>query len=350
MTTKHAHPRLGFIGLGWIGRMRLRAAVDSGVAEVACLADNAADAISEAKLLAPGALVARSLDEMLEARLDAVVIATPSALHAAQATRALEAGLPVYCQKPLARSAAEAKAVVDVARRRNLLLSVDFCYRHTRAGRAVAELVQSGRLGSIYAASLVFHNGYGPDKPWVCDASLSGGGCLMELGIHLVDFAVWALAAEGVLVEAACVFSGGKPLQSRAHTEDYASASLRFGPRGPVAQLSCSWRASVGADAQIESTFLGTRGAASFRNVGGSFYDFVADHHEGTRSTRLCEPPDDWGGRGLCEFIEALAHGASQFRDGAGYVKASRAVDDIYATARKTWPTRERAGARMKAV
>ena len=101
MRTAVATPRLGFLGVGWIGRNRLDAVVDAEVGEAAAIADPAV----------PGAL--RTLDELLEQELDGVVIATPSALHAEQAIAALDAGLAVFCQKPLGRNEAEARAVVE---------------------------------------------------------------------------------------------------------------------------------------------------------------------------------------------------------------------------------------------
>ena len=106
-------PRLGFLGLGWIGRSRLEALAASGVAEITAQADPAV----------PDSL--GSLDDLLATELDGIVIATPSALHAEQAIAALEHGVAVFCQKPLGRTAAEAEAVVEAARRADRLLCVD---------------------------------------------------------------------------------------------------------------------------------------------------------------------------------------------------------------------------------
>jgi predicted dehydrogenase len=61
-------------------------------------------------------------------------------------------------------------------------LGVDFCYRFLDETVAVRELVESGELGEIYAVDLVFHNAYGPDKPWFYDRTQSGGGCVVDLG------------------------------------------------------------------------------------------------------------------------------------------------------------------------
>ena len=152
-------PRLGFLGVGWIGRNRLEAIAAQGVGEVACVADSVPQNTDEALKSAPGAVAVDSLAAMLAQPLEGVVIATPSALHAAQSVAALAAGKAVFCQKPLGRTAAETRAVVEAARRAGKLLGVDLSYRHTAAMRRVYEVVQSGELGQVYAVELVLQLG-----------------------------------------------------------------------------------------------------------------------------------------------------------------------------------------------
>ena len=182
-------PRLGFLGVGWIGRHRMDALLEADAARVGAVADPSSDALAPLKERFVDAAYGDTLDDLLEQDLDGIVIATPSAYHARQSMAALERGIPVFCQKPLGRTASEARAVVEAARSADRLLAVDFCYRHTAAMRAIRRAVEAGTLGRIYAADLVFHNAYGPDKPWFYDRARSGGGCVTDLGIHLVDLA-----------------------------------------------------------------------------------------------------------------------------------------------------------------
>jgi predicted dehydrogenase len=142
--------RLGFLGVGWIGRDRMRALVASGLAEAALVAD-ASPAVAEEVAAEVGAQVVAP-DELLRAGLDGVVIATPSALHAQQSIAALDAGSAVFCQKPLGRDAAETAAVVDAARRNDRLLGVDLSYRHLAATEALRGVLSTGELGEVYAA------------------------------------------------------------------------------------------------------------------------------------------------------------------------------------------------------
>jgi predicted dehydrogenase len=323
-------PRLGFLGTGWIGRNRLQAVAACGVAEIAALADPDAECLRDAALDAPGARLGSNLGALLDAGLDGIVIATPSALHAEQAIAALDAGVAVFCQKPLGRSAAEAERVVAAARRADLLLGVDLSYRHTRAAVAVREAVGRGTLGPIHAIELVFHNAYGPDKPWFQDPALSGGGCVIDLGIHLVDLLLWTLAWPAVQRVEARRWRGGEPA-GRDRAEDFCLATLEL-EGGAVARLACSWFSHEGRDAVIEATFRGRDGAVSLQNVGGSFYDFAAELREGTTACPLAGGPDAWGGRAAVEWARRLAAGERFDVRSDRLVTVAQIIDGIYAS------------------
>jgi predicted dehydrogenase len=251
-------------------------------------------------------------------------------MHAEQSIRALERGAAVFCQKPLGRTAAEAQAVVDAARAADRLLDVDLSYRFTEGMRRIREVARSGELGRIYAVDLVFHNAYGPDKPWFYDRSLSGGGCVMDLGVHLVDLALWTLDFPGVRAATGRLFAGGEPLDLRRdQVEDYAVATLEL-ETGTVVQLACSWRLQAGCDAVIAASFYGTEGGAALRNVNGSFYDFVAERYRGTARETLASPPDAWGGRAAADWARRLAAGARFDPAADRLVAVSRVLDRIY--------------------
>lgn len=323
-------PRLGFLGVGWIGRHRMKAVLETGVAEVAAIADPSPDMAEEARSLAPGAEIVATLDDLLDAGLDGVVIATPSAMHAEQSIRALERGAAVFCQKPLGRTAAEARSVVDAARAADRLLSVDLSYRFTEGMRRIRDLVRAGELGRVFAVDLVFHNAYGPDKPWFYDPALSGGGCVMDLGVHLVDLALWTLDFPAVSGVSAHLLAGGEPLGGRIdRVEDYAVATVEL-ETGAALRLACSWKLQAGCDAIISASFFGTAGGASLRNVEGSFYDFTAERYRGTSRETLAVPPDDWGGRAAADWARRLAAGERYDPAAEKLVDVARVLDRIY--------------------
>lgn len=320
-------PRIGFLGTGWIGRHRMAAMAATGAIEVAAICDPSAECRSAALADAPAAVSVDTFDDLLALDLDGIAIATPSALHAAQAVAALEAGAAVFCQKPLGRSAAEAQAVVDAARAADRLLGVDLSYRHTRGMQAIAALIRDGALGEIFAVDLVFHNAYGPGKPWFFDPEQSGGGCVIDLGVHLVDLALWTLGFPEVGDVSANLFAKGRPLPPGT-VEDYATA--RFSAGGADVRLACSWHLHAGRDAVIEASFYGTQGGAALRNVDGSFYDFTAQHFTGTHAATLAGPPDDWGARSAAVWAEQLA-AAPGFDPAADqFVRSAAVLDRIY--------------------
>ena len=121
----------------------------------------------------------------------------------------------------------------------------------------------------------------------------SGGGCPMDLGIHLADLALWTLDFPEVEEVSGVLFSGGERLGADPDVvEDYASAMLRV-PTGASVRLACSWRLSAGTDAGIAAIFHGTEGGLAMRNVGGSFYDFEAELYRGTARETLATPLDE---------------------------------------------------------
>ncbi|HYG68487.1 MAG TPA: Gfo/Idh/MocA family oxidoreductase [Anaeromyxobacteraceae bacterium] len=325
-------PRLGFLGVGWIGRHRMSAILAEGAGEAVAVADATAAALAGAREAAPECAIGRDLDDLLARDdLDGVVIATPSALHAEQAIRALERGIAVFCQKPLGRNATEVRRVVEAARAAGRLLGVDLSYRHVAGMDRVRALVQDGALGEVYAVNLVFHNAYGPDKAWFYDADQSGGGCVMDLGIHLVDLALWTLGWPIVHEVRSTLRAGGRRVRGRDSgvVEDFAAAQLELS-NGAAVQLACSWRLPAGQDCLVEAAFYGTRGGAVLRNVNGSFYDFLVERTEGTRRETLAAPPDAWGGRAAVAWARALAAGGRFDPEVEKLADVAATLDRIY--------------------
>lgn len=324
-----ARPRLGFLGAGWIGRMRMRAVAEDARARVVAIADPDPGAREECRIIAPEAELVESYDELLASDIDAVVIATPSGQHAVQCVRALERGLGVFCQKPLGRTAAEVEAITGAARRANRPLGVDLCYREAVAFRALRELVASGALGRPYAVDATFHNAYGPDRAWANDPLSAGGGCLIDLGVHLLDLALALLPEAEPTSAVSSLYAGGGPLEQPPRAvEDYACGQLVLAGGG-VVRLACSWRSSFGAEACIRVMCVGSEASAAFENVGGSFYDFRCVLYRGRERKELSSPPDAWGGRTILAWIDALSNGDG-YRHDPRLSRVAAALDRLY--------------------
>jgi predicted dehydrogenase len=323
-------PRLAFVGLGWIGRHRLEALVRGGVAEASVLYDPAAAAVEAARGIVQAPVV-DDFDAIFNHAIDGVVVATPNALHAPQSVAALEHGLPVFCQKPLARDGHEARRVVQAARDADRHLGVDLCYRRTAAVRALRHHLLAGDIGRPYMLDLVFHNAYGPDKDWFYDRASSGGGCVLDLGTHLVDLALWLLDYPRVEAVDSRLWAGGRLLRGGERplpVEDHAVARLDL-EGGTVAHIACSWRAAMGCDAVIGVTIHGERGALRMRNVNGSFYDFAAERLVGTRTEPLVGPPDAWGGRAAADWATSLLQGRHYRPEADQYATVHAVLDQV---------------------
>jgi predicted dehydrogenase len=322
--------RLAFLGTGWIGRDRMQALISSGLAEAVAIADPTERMREEALVLAPQATPVETLAELLAFEPDGVVIATPSAMHAAQAIEVLQRGIPVFCQKPLGRNAAEVAAVLAAARSADKLLGVDFSYRKTRGIGMIHDLLRQGELGRIYSVDLQFHNAYGPDKDWFFDRTQSGGGCVMDLGVHLVDLALWLLDCRDVTQVHSVLYSGGEPLAPAAlPVEDYALAEFRTS-EGQVVRLACSWKAHAGCDAVIRVDLQGTEGGATFSNIAGSFYDFEARRHRSTATELLAGPPEDWGGKAAIAWVRQLLENPAYDAEADRFLLVAQVLDRIY--------------------
>jgi predicted dehydrogenase len=331
-------PRLGFIGLGWIGRMRLAAVASSeGPAEAAALCDPSAASLQDAAKPFPGVPCFDDYEQMLDRAedlgLDGVVIATPNALHAPQTLAALDRGLAVFCQKPLALSAAEAREMVEASRRADRLLGVDYSYRHTEGAQALRRLtggsLDGGELGRVYSLETVFHNAYGPDKPWCFDRSLSGGGALMDLGVHLVDLAFWLLGDPEVRAIHGGATRGGAPL-SEGDVDDFASARIDL-EGGGVISLAVSWNAHAGRDCVIRAAALGTAGGAEFRNIDGSFYDFELARFTGRNTEVAVRESRDWLGKAILDWAYRLGESRSYDPEIERSIRVSEVIDAVYA-------------------
>jgi predicted dehydrogenase len=330
ITANRVQPTLAFAGVGWIGRNRLQAAADSGLANIIYLSDPSEQCLQEAVKIVPGCKTSSSFQDALnDPAIDGVVIATPSALHMQQAVEAFEHNKAVFCQKPLGRNAAEVQAVVKAAAKANKLLGADFSYRDTKAFKTILPILHSGELGEIFAVDLTFHNAYGPDKPWFYDIHQSGGGCVLDLGIHLVDLALVGLQFPSVTNVSSRLFAKGVSVKGKQEVEDFATATIDF-ENGSIAKLNCSWNLQAGQEAIIEATFYGTKGGVTLRNLRGSFYDFEAARFWGTKTEVLCSPPDNWSGKALVKWISELSTSDSYNNQAEQYLQSAEIVDRIY--------------------
>jgi predicted dehydrogenase len=201
--------------------------------------------------------------------VDAVAICTPNALHAQQAQAALHAGKHVLVQKPLAVSYDSARTTLDVASAVGRLLFVDYTYRFLETMTVLRAALQE----PVRAVHCAFHNIYGPglEKSWFFDPRLSGGGALVDLGVHLLDLVLWLLKPRSATL--AGVERGGcGPVEDQA--------TLRLVLDGVPFDLAVSWNAAQPETEIALALDLEQGGRLRWENVAGSFFRFRTVHDD----------------------------------------------------------------------
>jgi predicted dehydrogenase len=326
----NVRPRLAFVGMGWIGKSRFESLVKKDLIECKGIYDPYLEEMQDDELLCNYDKVENFDDLLQDEDIDGIVIATPNALHVDQCLKALRAGKAVFCQKPLARTAEEVRELINAAAINERLLGVDYSYRFTDGIQKIRSLVNEEKLGKIFAIETAFHNAYGPDKNWFYDMERSGGGCLLDLGCHLVDLTMYLLGFPESQVIKSARFSKGNLLErGQNQVEDFCTAGIRTDSNVDI-NIGCSWNLCAGKDADIYFKIYGTEGAAIFENVNGSFFDFKTSFCQGTQQEVISSPPEDWAGKAISDWARQLQKSNAFRPDAWQYVSSSELMDQIY--------------------
>ena len=187
------NPRIAIIGCGLIGRKRL-AALPAGAFAAACDLE-----IGRAEQLVASARTGYATDDaariFADPAIDAVIVCTLNAALAPLALAAIRAGKHVLVEKPGAISTEQADELIDAARAAGVRVRVGFNHRFHPALLQARSLYESGALGPLmFVRGRYGHGGrVGYDREWRADPTLSGGGELIDQGVHLIDLAGWFL-------------------------------------------------------------------------------------------------------------------------------------------------------------
>jgi len=184
--------RVAVVGCGGMGRNHAQNVVDAGHHVVAGVDVNEGARDGFAAEFDAGAFAdtGTMLDEMAP---DAVVVTTPNAFHKEAAVAALQRGVPVLCEKPLADSLDAAERIADAARESAAFCMVGFHNRFSAAADLAVAYREDGRFGEVshVEGEYVRRRGVPGVGSWFTDADLAGGGAVVDIGVHLVDFALY---------------------------------------------------------------------------------------------------------------------------------------------------------------
>jgi predicted dehydrogenase len=189
------HPvRLGVVGLGFMGQTHATNADELGHEVVAGtdIVANSRDEFARAY----GAMTYEDVAEMYESEdIDAVVVSTPNAFHEEAVVGALERGYDVLCEKPLADSLAAAERIAAAAHDADGFCAVNFHNRVSTAAEVFTGYREAGRIGDVthVQANYVRSRGIPGVGSWFTNEELSGGGCVVDIGVHAIDFALYLM-------------------------------------------------------------------------------------------------------------------------------------------------------------
>jgi predicted dehydrogenase len=274
-------------------------------------------------------------------KLNAVSVALPNALHAPVTIAALRAGCHVLCEKPMATSVAEARQMIAAARRARRTLGINLSFRFTPQSRALKDIVDSGKLGRVYYAHTRWwrQRGLPGLGSWFGIKKMSGGGPIIDLGVHRMDLAMWLMGSPHPVAASGATYD---PIASRLarqqkkafDVEDLGAAFVRF-DNGATLSLEASWAGFMGKNEDMVTEVLGDRGGIVQKNLDEG-YEFEARVYseecgalvETLVKRRLAPTPSPYA-----EFIDALLEGRPSLATAEDGLRVQQVLDAVYRSA-----------------
>ncbi len=298
--------RIGIVGIGNIATVHLEAYKKVPQAEIVAACDIDEDRLNLACDANGIEKRYTSIEEMVaNEELDAIDVCVWNCNHAKCAIYGLEHGLHVLCEKPMAYNAEQALEMQKAAEKSGKLLMIGFVMRFAEKTKVALELVENGMMGDIYLAKATYMRRHGCPGGWFCDKERSGGGPVIDLGVHVIDqiryimggpkpISVYAATSSAIgtrpeLVNKFGYSSGNKFDRGIADCEDSGVALIRY-DNGAVTLLETSFDIHDSGDAAKNGTIVyGTKGGLEMRGPEATLYTTV--------NNRLADisivPPDE---------------------------------------------------------
>ncbi len=271
--------RIGIIGTGGISHCHTRGYLQQSdrVELVACCDLDEAKVKAYAQQYGFARTYTDYNEMMAKEDLDCVSVCTWNAAHKGATVAALKGGANVICEKPMAMNAAEAREMIDAAKEAGKLLQIGFVRRFGDDAKTVQNLKKAGLLGDIYYAKAAYLRRDGCPGGWFADKAYSGGGPLIDLGVHVIDLVRYLAdcpkptKAFGVTYNHIGSNRAANAETAWAHSEsadgyqknveDMAAAMICF-DNGLTVQLETSFNLNCQGDSTNVQIF-GTKGGAS---------------------------------------------------------------------------------------
>jgi predicted dehydrogenase len=333
--------RIGVIGLGWPGQMHSAAIAATPGASLYGISDLSEQALRNAQSVTPALHQFRDYREMLaDPKVDAVVIGLPNFLHFTVSLDALKAGKHVLCEKPPTMDTKEMKRLKAAADRRGLTYAFGRQSRFSGEMQKARQLVKAGRLGDVYYAKTHWYRSRGIPVGvggWFTDAKRSGGGAIIDIGIHTLDNAWFLMGAPRPVAVSAQVFQKfGRlvPKEIRNDVDDCGFAFIRF-ENDAVISLETTWAANLppskveGWNGSQSSLLFGTK--ASLETAPLRLY---SERGTGVKETAVPSRTADRFKEQMKDFVRAVRTGAPPTSDAEQAIHLMQMLDAIYKSSR----------------
>ena len=335
--------KLGIIGTGWPGQQHSIAAQSLENAVVYAGADvDETRRVEFKRDYAPKKVFSDYHELLREPAIDAAIICLPNFLHFPASLAALEAGKHVLCEKPPTMNAAEMKVLREEASKRNLVYYFSRQFRFTPAMRAAKKAVEDGRLGKVYHAKASFVRTRGIPVGignWFTEKKRSGGGALIDIGIHALDAVWYIMGSPRPLSISAKVFRNFEHLVNVPvfDVEDAAFAFIRF-ENDAIVQLESCWAGNLTDDIPprqyfgqelVNSILYGTKGSIRLNPL-----TLFEDQDGKLVTVPLTAKEDEPSGFALQlgNFLEAIAGHAEPVNNVEQAVELMEMIDGIYSS------------------
>jgi predicted dehydrogenase len=295
---------------------------------------------------------------LLKEKLDVVSVATPNKFHKSLTLAALATGCHVLCEKPMALCADEGREMLAAAQAANKRLMINFSYRFSEQSMALKEQVDAGILGDIYYGRTMWHRRRGLPKPgsWFGQKAFSGGGPLIDLGVHRLDLALWLMGYPKPTWVMGSTYnpiatSLARQLGVPYDVEDLAVGMIKF-ENGATVEVEASWAANIAERELMETRLLGTKGGLVQRNVEET-YKFEAEifiESNGAHFDMKLHPPMRPVPSAMYHFIDCIIDGKPNTATAEEGLLVMEILDAIYDSAALGQPVRIRATDKVRSA
>ena len=348
--------RAGVVGLGWAGQQHMAAYADLPEVELVGLAgleEGPLAELGDQYGVAPEQRFRDWQDLVAHGQLDVISVAVPTTLHRPVVVAALDAGLHVLSEKPIAENGDAGQAMVEAAERNDRVLDISFNHRRRGDVKALKKVIDAGLLGNIYYAKAGWlrREGIPGLGSWFTRRATAGGGPLMDIGVHMLDMALYLLGEPAVRAVTAATYAEFGPrgrgasvaatmrktgmTEGEFDVEDLATAFLRLDGGGTLL-LESSWAQWIPQD-QCYVTLYGSEGGATIE--WGAPNDPVRvleiwTEKDGVPATLHPDiPPDGRHAESVADFLEAVRTTDGTHHRGWQALARARVVDACYASA-----------------